>query len=676
MRLVKLGLGNLDPKVGAFKANAQKILDQARIAASQGCQVFAVGEQSISGYPCEDRVQWPDFVEAQGAALTWLCNELSKLGGTGSSMVTIVGLTIKLDGNLYNVAAVIADGTLVGLVPKENLPDYNVFYEGRTITPGYIGLNETWHQGPDSDIPIGDMIFQFQFGKMAVEICEDIWRPDGPMVRHCYAGAELIVNISASPFRIGVNNTRKEMICTRASDNNAIVAYVNLTGGQDNLVFDGRSYVSSCGRLDHEAEGFKEQVTTCVVDLDRATRMRTQNTTWRRGMQDWKKANKDVVQTVSVLRTRSCGALDHKLQYPFPKHKNFFMPAPGAERDAYFAELRQAIMLGLNDYFRKSGVFDRILIALSGGFDSCLTAVLAHDALVQEANRLGLNDEERAAFIKDKLWLVNMPSQFNEDSTKDISSTLAEGLGATYLVSPITEEHELEMRRVLEMKQKMMPSGDKSLKRITKQNIQARIRGERMQNMANEFGGMWLQTSNMSEKAVGYTTVGGDMMGALSVIANLVKTVIIEFTAWLLSKAEVGDKVWHALNNLLKSKPSAELEPDQEDEKDLMPYAVLDACLYLFVNEKLTLKQVRDVIRHMWSDDELLKMSPAYKKGDITKWVKLFGKKFFANIHKWVQCPLSLHLGAVDLDRERALQIPVIQEAEVDAIFEDEHELI
>lgn len=660
MKLIQLGLGNVNPTVGAFEANTNRILKLARRAAEQNCQVFATGENGISGYPCEDRIQWDDFVAKQGKQLMRLCDELNKF--STSNMVTIVGLTVKLDGHLYNVAAVIADGTLVGLVPKENLPDYSVFYEGRTVTPGEIGMNAEWSTGRQTTVPIGDLIFEFHFGKMAVEVCEDIWCADGPMVRRTYAGANLVVNISASPYRIGVRDTRKEMINTRASDNNAVVAYVNLVGAQDSLIFDGGAYVSACGSLVHESLYCVENLETCIVDLDRAARMRRQNTTWRRGSQ--KDEDKARVTIVSTTTTRSCGMPNNKLPYPSPKHKNFFMPPYELvhynKRDVFFQELTEVIKLGLHDNFFKTNAFDRIVVALSGGYDSCLTAILAGEMLTEAAGRFGIDAE---AYVKDKLWLVNMPSKHNASETKDISRLLAEGLGATYIVSPIQDEVDAELAKLTAM------VGDREIDRIAKQNIQARVRGARMWNLANQMRGLWLQTSNMSEKAVGYTTIGGDMMGGLSLIANMPKTVVIECVRWYNNPDYHNNTFVLAVEELLKSKASAELEDNQEDEKDLMPFPILDACMHLFVSEKLTIVEVRDVIREMWTDEELKVLAPNYEIGDITKWVKRFGKLFFRSIFKWVQTPISLHLGSLDLERERALQLPVMQAVDIDAEF-------
>ena len=275
MRLIKIGIGNVDPTVGAFKSNVDQILAQVREMAVAGCHICAFGELSVSGYPCEDTVQWPTFVDQQDQELDRLVRTLTTEGL--QDMVVIVGLTVYLDGELYNVAAVIAEGRILGFVPKENLPNYGVFYEGRTISPGRLGMNAQVR-----DIPIGDMIFEFAFGKLAVEVCEDIWRSDGPMVRRSYSGAEVVVNISASPFRLGAKRTRREMISTRAADNCTTVVYVNLVGAQDSLVFAGGGYVNQCGRMLMEAEeghvGWQAQ----VVDLDRVRCVRMENTTWRR----------------------------------------------------------------------------------------------------------------------------------------------------------------------------------------------------------------------------------------------------------------------------------------------------------------------------------------------------------------------------------------------------------
>ncbi len=636
MRLIKVGIGNVNPKVGAFQKNVEQILTQARAMAAEGCQVAAFGELSVAGYPCEDLVQWASFVDQQGAHLERLVRELSTDGIR--SMAVVVGLTVPLDGNLYNVAALIVDGRIVGFVPKENLPDYNVFYEGRTVSPGTIGMRETINE-----IPIGDMIFELGFGKLALEVCEDIWRPDGPMVRRAFSGAELIVNISASPFRLGVVNTRREMIATRANDNCATVLYVNLVGAQDALVFDGGGSVNQCGRSVLQARRGRLGFETCVVDLDRVRRIRNENTTWRRSRQQYL-ALHQAVPVVSDAALRLAALPNNDLPYPIPQHRNFFLPTPEDKpvtpRDNYFQDLTMVITMAAWDYFEKSGAFKRFLIALSGGKDSCLTLLLVHQAVCDEADRRGLDGAFRSAFIKDMILCVDMPSQHNSDETRGITRTICENLGVTLIVSPIQEAVEKEHEAL------KATLGVDTLGRRVKQNIQARVRGERMWNLANEVDGLWLQTSNMSEKAVGYTTIGGDMMGAYGLIANLPKTVVIEFIRWWYEKTGL----W-VLSVLDTTTASAELEANQSDEADLMPFPVLDACFALFVGEKMAIQEVRHVIQQMWPQESR-----------VPEWVDRFAQLFLNSIFKWVQTPLAVHLGGLDLDRERALQLPVVQD--------------
>ena len=643
MRLIKIGIGNVDPTVGAFKSNVDQILAQVREMAVAGCHICAFGELSVSGYPCEDTVQWPTFVDQQDQELDRLVRTLTTEGL--QDMVVIVGLTVYLDGELYNVAAVIAEGRILGFVPKENLPNYGVFYEGRTISPGRLGMNAQVR-----DIPIGDMIFEFAFGKLAVEVCEDIWRSDGPMVRRSYSGAEVVVNISASPFRLGAKRTRREMISTRAADNCTTVVYVNLVGAQDSLVFAGGGYVNQCGRMLMEAEeghvGWQAQ----VVDLDRVRCVRMENTTWRRSRAQYLASH----TAVAVQSAQHIAKPNNALPYPIPKSRSFFMNFDAVRKSArqeYFEDLEMAISLAAMGYFQKTGAFKRFLIALSGGKDSVLTLLLTHKAVSKEADHRNLKGDERAAFIRDMILCVDLPSRHNTSTTRGITQRICENLDVTLIVSPIQEAVEVERRAMMAVLETT------TLSRQVEQNIQARVRGERMQNLANECSGLWLQTSNMSEKAVGYTTIGGDMMGAYALIANLPKTVIVEFIRWYWEQTNL-----QVIEDLLKSKASAELEEGQEDERDLMPFPVLDASFALFVGEKMSAREVLQVLRQMWTDEELRAMDPSYMPDKLVTWTRRFIRLFFLSIFKWVQTPLSVHLGNLDLERERALQLPVVQD--------------
>jgi NAD+ synthase (glutamine-hydrolysing) len=641
MRLIKIGLANVNTTVGAFRSNTDKVIERANEMVAARCAVGCFQEQVIGGYPAEDLVQWRTFVDAQWRELRRFAKATK---GLATPTVFVLGMTAAIGGNLYNCAAVVCGGRILGLVPKEKLPTYGVFYENRTFSRGLPGFVAEFE-----DAPFGDVNFRFPFGTLGVEVCEDIWSPDGPMRRRAYSGAELIVNISASPWRAGVTATRREMISTRAGDNNVVIAYVNQVGGNDSLVFDGGGFVNQNGRMLCEAPRWRETLTFQAVDLDRTARIRRENTTWRTDCEEFLKARQPV-PTVDADGPRANGP---GLQYPVPANRSFFMPAHvhgQCPLEEYFKDLVEAMIMGL-DYWTKTNAFKRIGVALSGGKDSVLTTLIAWE--FARRKMLALPEEDRPAFMRDFVQCFSMPTRYNSEATKGISRRLCEALGVGFSELSVEEAfgRELEAARA-------MLGPDKAVPPTTVQNIQARIRGERMWNWANGAQAMWLQTSNMSEKAVGYTTIGGDMMGAYSLIANLPKTVIIELLRYLADRYAGEDmpELAEVLRELLATKASAELAENQADEDDLMPFPVLDACFYLFAGEKMEPVEVYEVVRTMFGRD--------FPDETLRGWVMKFVRLFQGSIFKWVQTPQSVHLGSLDLDRERALQLPVVQSRE------------
>ncbi len=271
MRLVRVALANVNATVGACRSNVDRAITLARAAAADGATIVAMPEQIVGGYPPEDLVQWRGFVDAQRFELLRFARETATLG-----CASVLGLVVARGSHLYNVAALVHAGQIWGLVPKEKLPLYNVFYEARTLARGTPGLRDSV-----DGVPFGDIVFELDFGVVGLEVCEDAWSPDGPMRRRSFAGAEVIVNVSASPFRVGIAETRREMLATRSADCQATVAYVNLIGGNDGLVFDGGGYVAQNGRVLLTATRFKEGIQAVTLDLDRTRRLRTENSTWR-----------------------------------------------------------------------------------------------------------------------------------------------------------------------------------------------------------------------------------------------------------------------------------------------------------------------------------------------------------------------------------------------------------
>jgi NAD+ synthase (glutamine-hydrolysing) len=633
MKLIRIGLGKLDPTVGALRSNTDAIIKMAAGMMHSECTIGCFAEHAISGYPVEDLVFWPKFVDEQWEELLRFAEATHN-----ANTVFVVGLAVAHRSLVYNAAAVVYGGSIVGVVPKEKLPTYNVFDDKRTYTagiPGYVDQLDT-----DPPVPFGDLIFEFPFGIMAVEVCEDIWSPDGPMRRRAYSKAELFINVSASPFRAGVDDTRRQMISTRASDNLATVVYVNQYGGNDSLVFDGGGFINQCGRMEVEAPRWCEGLTMATVDLDATSRQRRENTTWRSDCETFLRTHQPV-RTIKVATGVSVNFPSYG--YPAPEHGSFFIPPKGEyvdHRSEYFDDLVSAMITGLDGYFRKTKAFKRIGIALSGGKDSVLTLLVAY---LWATKKLGKKPEE----IADLIHCFSFPTEFNSANTKDIAREVGEALHASFAELSIAEEF---AQTVVDV-EAMLPVGQR-VTGLSRKNIQARIRGKRMWDWSNNMAGLWLQTGNMSEKAVGYTTIGGDMMGGYSLIGNLPKTVVIELIEYLNGKIfKLG-----CLDRLLQTEASAELADNQSDEKDLMPFPILDACMYLFAGEKMSREEVLRVIDQMFSAE--------YKDSDLETWVDRFVDLFGKAIFKWEQAPQAVHLGSLDLDRSRALQLPVVSSDE------------
>ena len=618
MRLVKLGLASVNTTVGAFGKNVDRAVGMAREMAAQQVTVALFPEQLVGGYPQEDLVQWQAFVDRQWVELERFAAQTATL-----PLVSCVGVTVAHQGLRYNCAAVVAGGRVRGLVPKEKLPTYNIFYEGRTFARGAPGMQEL-HRG----VPLGDYLFRFDFGVLGVEVCEDIWSADGPMRRRAYSGAELICNLSASPFRIGVEGTRRELVSTRAGDHQCTIAYVNQVGAQDGLLFDGGGFLNQNGRMVLTLPRYQQTWGAAVVDLDRTLRLRTENTTWRDDRKSWAGREAPVPTLAIDFPTRR-----EALTFPVPPGRSFFLPSgepPPSARERYCEDLLDALAMGIGDYFEKTRGFKCIGIALSGGRDSLLTLLIAH---------------RYAARAKVPIEAFFMPTRYSSQGTRDAAALIAKELGVSFNIVGIDEAFEREMSAAKEML-----GADRPLTPITIQNVQARLRAQRMWNWANSSGGLFLQTGNMSEKAVGYTTIGGDLMGALAVISNLPKTVVMYLLDYLLEKTGYA-----GIKAVIARPAGPELAHNQVGEDELMPFPVLDACFHLFAGEKLGPADVVTAVRAIFPE-----LPAEVAQAHVAKFVRLFTQ----SIYKWVQSPISLHVGNLDLDRERALQLPVVTQTE------------
>jgi NAD+ synthase (glutamine-hydrolysing) len=631
MRLVKLAVSSLSPTVGAVRSNRARVLDAAREMAEAGITLGAFPEQVLGGYPPEDLVQWRAFLDAQRQALESFATDTADC-----PTVYVLGLAVPVGALLFNAAAVVHRGRILGCVPKEKLPTYNVFYEARTFSRGGPGLALD-----AAGVPLGDFLFEFDFGTVGVEVCEDAWAPDGPMRRRCLSGAEIIVNVSASPYRMGIVATRREMLATRAADNQTVLMYANAVGAQDGLVYDGGGFVFQNGRLVLDAPRFEERVSSAVVDLDRTRRLRLEHTTWRADCEHHVRRE----TPVAVIRSAGATADTSGLSYPPPPGGSFFLPPPSPPptdaRDDALDDLFEALAMGVESYYTKTGAFRSLGLALSGGRDSMLTLLVAWRAAARILGRAAVADPAAAGRL---ITTFYMPTRHSQDETRGAAHALAEALGVALHTIPLDDAYDREV----EVARQMLggqPPGE-----MTRQNVQARLRGQRMWNWANTSGALFLQTGDMSEKAVGYTTIGGDLEGSLSVIANVPKTVVEA----LLHRLHVRYG-FAGIAATLATLPGPELADKQVAEHELMPFPILDACLHLYASEKLAPAEVAVA---------LTSVCPGYDAAYLTACAERFAKLFTQSIYKWVQSPLALHVGSLDLDRERALQMPVVQRTE------------
>ncbi len=522
---LRVALAQINVTVGDLIGNTQKILASMRQAHAEGAHIVCLPELALTGYPPEDLLLKPGFVDANLRAL----DSIVEASGELSGLTAVVGF-VDRDHDIYNAAAVIHEGELAGVYHKHFLPNYSVFDENRYFQAG--------QKAP---------LFLIHGIHVGINICEDIWYPTGPLTRQAFAGAEVILNINGSPYNAGKSTFREEMISTRAADNGVIVAYLNMVGGQDELVFDGDSMVfDELGTLIARGKQFEEDM--LIVDLDTPSVFRARLHDPRRR----KLRLEDTQDAVPIImvdeRPLSSPTIDTHALLGAPQRIEAKLP--------HLQEIYSALVLGTGDYVRKTG-FKKAVIGLSGGIDSALTAAISVDALGAE-NVLG----------------VLMPSGYSSEGSKTDAQKLAENLGIQYVTIPIEET----FRTSLKM---MRPAIGEDNPGLAGENLQSRIRGNIMMTLSNKLGPLVLTTGNKSEMAVGYSTLYGDMAGGFSVLKDVFKTMVYKLAAY---RNSVGDKPVIPQETIDKA-PSAELSPEQKDIDSLPPYDVLDPILKAYVED-------------------------------------------------------------------------------------------
>lgn len=623
MRFLKIAQANINNKVGEFKVNTAKMEKAVMEVLPEKPHIISFSECVLSGYSAEDWVLWTAFTDKQiDAARDFLLFCRKNCPET----YVLFGMNVVFESQVYNCVLVTYGGQLQLITAKCALPNYSIFYDSRTIS---AWLAKRLEFSPVlGGVHFGDAVMDAGDFKFGVSICEDIWQGD-IIARHTRAGSEFELNLSHSPVREGVAETRGRMIPQRSADYVCAIAYTNAVGGNGALVADGGGYVAMCGKTLHTMKRFKSnQVTICEIDLDVIHTARRTDTTWRTTTHDSNEQMK--VIPVPQIKLNSVPTIKKKIKF------NWETPLKPWE------EKIETILLGLEDYFTKVGAFKSVCISLSGGRDSVLTAILA----VMWAKRTGRN-------VAETVKCYSQPTRFNSEATKSVARDLCIALGCSFVEEPIEEAFKREVEslcRLTNMTEEELPA-------LTKQNCQARIRASRMWNISNATGALWLQSSNLSEKVVGYSTIGGDMMGSLSLLGNMKKTQVND----MLEELEdcrggeyfLGLDATFVIEKCLNSVISAELADGQEDEKDLMPYIVLDELIDLFLGTRMSAKECWIAL----CNDELYEH---YGAEQLEAWTKDFIKRLHRGLFKWVQTPEAIHLQDIDADRERALQLPIV----------------
>ena len=538
MHNIRVGIAQINSTVGDFSGNTKKIVQFIDQAKSLGVDLLTFPELAITGYPPEDLLLKPQFIMQNKKSLNQIIEHCSDIA-------VVVGF-VDGDADIYNAAAVLCDKKLVGVYHKFYLPNYGVFDENRYFQAG-------------KECPVF-IIYGIGIG---VTICEDMWYEAGPALVQTYAGATVLINISASPYHAGKGVSRERMLATRASDSAAIVVHNNLVGGQDELVFDGNSLIiNEKGEIVARGKQFEEDFVAADLDIESVFRSQLRDAR-RRKETPWVKK-----------RLEQAAKIEVSSDYPVIARPP--LPPRQVNRLDELAEIYQALVLGTRDYVHKNG-FDKVVIGLSGGVDSSLVAAIAVDALGAE-NVIG----------------VSMPSRYSSPDSKSDAEALARNLGIEFNVISIEKVFCAYLETLAEPFKGTNPD-------VTEENIQARIRSNLLFALSNKFGWLVLASSNKSETAMGYTTLYGDMSGGLTPLKDVPKTMVFELAKYKNSQA--GNEV--IPSSVLTKAPSAELRPDQKDTDTLPPYEVLDPILKAYVEDDVTVDQIiamgfnRDIVKRV-----------------------------------------------------------------------------
>jgi NAD+ synthase (glutamine-hydrolysing) len=557
---MRLALAQINTTVGDLDGNRDRIVEAIAEAGRAGADLLLVPELAVTGYPPEDLLLRPGFLRAAAESLEEIARE-------ATDVAALVGFP-HLDRDLYNACAVCAGGAVKAIYRKRFLPNYGVFDEDRYFAPARDCLL----------LDLGGTL-------IGPTICEDLWQPGPPATDLALAGAQLLTNISASPFHICRDREREAMFATRARDNACFVAFCNAVGGQDELLFDGHSLViDEEGHVLGRARGFEEEL--LVVDIDPADAV-------GRRLRD--------VRRRALAREREHVPEAPVIPLSGEREQREAAPLQISEPLGALEQMRLGLELGLGDYVRKNG-FQELVIGVSGGIDSALTAALAVEALGAE-----------------RVHCVSMPSRYSSDETRRDARLLADSLGTDFRELPIDDVYSGFESVLAESFAGREPD-------LTEENLQARIRGVLLMALSNKFGWLVVATGNKSELSVGYATLYGDMAGGFALLKDVFKTDVFRLAHHLNERAE--RELIPA--TIIDRAPSAELRAEQLDEHSLPPYDKLDRVLEAYVEQDRS----REELSHDGFDPDVVERAvelidrAEYKRRQAPPGVRLTPKAF------------------------------------------------
>ena len=547
MEKLRVSLAQINPTVGDLAGNTKKIIEYIQKGREQGTDIVAFPEMAVTGYPPEDLLLKPGFIKDNLEALRAIQKETR-------GITAVVGF-VDGEKEIYNAAAVLHDGAVSAVYRKMYLPNYSVFDEERYFKKGREPL-----------------IISLNGMDIGITICEDIWYPEGPVMIEAMAGAEVIININASPFYYRKWKLREEMVASRAADNSAAIAYVNAVGGQDELVFDGHSMVfDRQGNIMARGRSFEEELIT--VDISLPTKRLMSH-----------------VSRLTTIKRVTLPKINSRPGYlTLSAHGEVVPPS-------LIEEVYKALVLGTRDYMAKNG-FKRAIIALSGGIDSALVAAIAVEAIGKE--------NVTTAFL---------PSYYTSRESREDAERVAGNLGIKLLTIHIQDTFESYLNDLKEVFSGVNPD-------TTEENLQARTRGNIIMALSNKFGWLVLTTGNKSEMSVGYATLYGDMAGGFAVIKDVPKTMVYELCRYInsIKEREIIPET------VLTKAPTAELKPNQTDQDTLPPYDVLDSILKGYIEENKGIEELASLGFQVETVRKVIRMvdSSEYKRRQAAPGIKI-----------------------------------------------------